>query len=639
MNMRRRFTAALFVLTGAAAGWLATGAAASDAGMAAADEVSQASYTDLLDNWLYTHAGDNRGFGPQHDLAVNNIAALFTSYGLDVELHPFQYSSVTYYNVVATQTGTIYPNQEYIIRSHLDSVDNPGADDNASGTALILEAARVLSQYESAYTIRYIAFDREEQGLVGSYAYVADHAGADILGMISADMVAYNIGTNSATIHGGSGSTNLKNVLTAAVNEYGDGLTPIPSGSSGGSDHAPFEGAGYEAVLLIEEWGNPYYHTPQDNVDEPNYIDYAMATRMTRSVVGWLVDAAQVDISVDTLSFTLPDGTPDWVDPDGGDRIRVEVGGVGTEVPQPGTGMLHYDNGSGWQSIPMEVVSPNVYDAVLPWTTCTNEILYYFSADSTTATTYTWPRTAPGDHFSSLAAYGLIVSFYEDFEATIGWVEENLGATSGDWEVGIPVDDPGWEYDPASDSDGSGQCYLTQNQVGNTDVDDGAVRLTSALFDMSNGGILAYDYYLYLTNSGGGVDMLLVEASNGGAWVEVARHDASGGLNWLTHEITTAELIAAGVPPSDRMGLRFTANDANPQSIVEAGIDALRIYDFDCEDPCPGDINGDGEVSVVDFLALLAAWGGSGGPADLNDDGSVDVVDFLQLLSEWGPCP
>ncbi|MHC4588696.1 MAG: GC-type dockerin domain-anchored protein [Planctomycetota bacterium] len=87
------------------------------------------------------------------------------------------------------------------------------------------------------------------------------------------------------------------------------------------------------------------------------------------------------------------------------------------------------------------------------------------------------------------------------------------------------------------------------------------------------------------------------------------------------------------------MAVRFTANDADPQSIVEAGIDALRIYDFDCEDPCPADVNGDGAVDVVDFLGLLAAWGDPGGPADINDDGSVDVVDFLQLLSEWGPCP
>jgi hypothetical protein len=209
--MRPNVTAALFVLTGAAAGWLATGAAATDAGMAAANQVSQASYTDFLDNWLYTHAGDDRGFGPEHDLARDNIEMFFVLYGLDVELHPFQYQSTTYYNVVGTMTGTVHPDQEYIVGAHYDSVNNPGADDDASGTALVLEAARILSQYDSAYTIRFMAFDREEQGLIGSSAYVADHAGADILGMVQADMVAYNTGANSTDIYAGSaGSTPLQ---------------------------------------------------------------------------------------------------------------------------------------------------------------------------------------------------------------------------------------------------------------------------------------------------------------------------------------------------------------------------------------------------------------------------------------------
>jgi len=54
---------------------------------------------------------------------------------------------------------------------------------------------------------------------------------------------------------------------------------------------------------------------------------------------------------------------------------------------------------------------------------------------------------------------------------------------------------------------------------------------------------------------------------------------------------------------------------------------------------CPADIDGDGDIDVTDFLALLAAWGPNPGhPADLNGDGVVDVVDFLELLSGWGAC-
>ncbi len=54
---------------------------------------------------------------------------------------------------------------------------------------------------------------------------------------------------------------------------------------------------------------------------------------------------------------------------------------------------------------------------------------------------------------------------------------------------------------------------------------------------------------------------------------------------------------------------------------------------------CPWDISGDGIVSIVDLIALLAAWGPGGGPADFDGDGDVDIVDLLKLLSNWGPCP
>ncbi|MHC4235247.1 MAG: M28 family metallopeptidase, partial [Planctomycetota bacterium] len=216
-------------------------APASEMGQAAADEVSQSSYTDILVNWLYTHPGDNRGFGPEHDLAQDNIVFLFESYGLSVALEPFTYSSSTYYNVVATKLGTVFPNQEYVVGAHYDSVDNPGADDDASGVALILEVARVVSQYDSEYTIRFVAFDREEQGLYGSNAYVDDHIGDDILGMIQADMVAYDPSTNHALIYGSANSLPIKTDLGAAITLYSDGLTYTDDGWNGQSDHAPFD--------------------------------------------------------------------------------------------------------------------------------------------------------------------------------------------------------------------------------------------------------------------------------------------------------------------------------------------------------------------------------------------------------------
>src|SRR5262249_22774483 len=79
--------------------------------------------------------------------------------------------------------------------------------------------------------------------------------------------------------------------------------------------------------------------------------------------------------------------------------------------------------------------------------------------------------------------------FSDNFETDRGWTVTNLGATSGNWERGVPVNDPSWDYDPVSDYDGSGRCYLTQNAPGNTDVDGGATQLTSPLLDLSAGGL------------------------------------------------------------------------------------------------------------------------------------------------------
>jgi hypothetical protein len=84
----------------------------------------------------------------------------------------------------------------------------------------------------------------------------------------------------------------------------------------------------------------------------------------------------------------------------------------------------------------------------------------------------------------------------------------------------------------------------------------------------------------------------------------------------------STEFVTLG--PFESMELRF-------------GIGGEGFSTFD--DPCPGDIDGDGEVGITDFLALLAAWGPNRGhPADIDGDGEVGILDFLEILADWGPC-
>jgi hypothetical protein len=203
--------------------------------------------------------------------------------------------------------------------AHYDSYSStpsngaPGADDNASGVAAVLEAARVLSAYELDATVVYIAFDREEQGLVGSAAYANKHASDNILGVINFDMIAYNpAGTNhnKVRIYDGDGTDDpiKQEVLDAFnVSGYGRGVTAVNSGSIDRSDHAPFDSKGFEAVLLIEySWGtNSHYHKSTDAVETAGYIDYTFATSIAAGGAGYVVSQARLtDVNL-PLTVTL----------------------------------------------------------------------------------------------------------------------------------------------------------------------------------------------------------------------------------------------------------------------------------------------------------------------------------------------
>jgi hypothetical protein len=264
---------------------------------AVVNQVSQTQYTHYLsdENFLYTHNGNSRRYTTQHDLARTNIVNTLTSFGLSPVLDPFTYNSTTYYNVVATTLGAVTPANIYIIGAHYDSVSCPGANDNASGVSAVLEAARVLSQYQFNSTLVFIAFDREEQGMKGSQAYAYNHRNDNILGMISADMISYRDPAEPNNAYVYSDYTTLRSAVASAINTYSGGLTAIEYPNESGTDNWYF-GTYNKPNGFIEEHfdADPYYHNSADSVDTPGYIDYAYGTAMTKSAVGWLAEAAVV---------------------------------------------------------------------------------------------------------------------------------------------------------------------------------------------------------------------------------------------------------------------------------------------------------------------------------------------------------
>ena len=283
-------------------GLLSNLALASGPGAVISQQVDISVYQHYHQDLLYTHLGQSRGLtSPQHDLARTNIVNTLQSFGLSVALEPFVYNSTTYYNVVATQPGTDNPTQTVVVGAHFDSVNaGPGADDNATGTAMVMEVARVLSQHRNSKRIRYVLFDREEQGRRGSIAYVAAHGADNTVMAVTADMFGHDSGAYGMDLYGKSTSATVTDGVAGAISTYGGSLASFLNvGTYTFSDHWSFEAAGIPAVVIIERCYtcNSYYHTANDAVDiSPTYINYNMVADLVRSVTGYLVDTVPVSL-------------------------------------------------------------------------------------------------------------------------------------------------------------------------------------------------------------------------------------------------------------------------------------------------------------------------------------------------------
>ena len=250
----------------------------------------------------------------------------------------------------------------------------------------------------------------------------------------------------------------------------------------------------------------------------------------------------------------------------------------------PGTETLHHDDGSGWQAAPLVNVGGTSYEARFPDLPCGAQVDYYLSAQSAVGVTWTDPPGGAADAYVSPVATSSVAVFHDDFETNQGWVAENAGATAGDFERGVPVNDPNWPFDPLADADGSGQCWVTENALGSTDVDDGKVRVVSPPLDLTGSSVVVqYDYYLYITDESG-IDRLAVKANDnaGSGWVEVAAHATSGGTDWRRGYLLGSDFISVGVSLTSGVQLRFSANDSDPQSTVEAGLDAFFVLELSC---------------------------------------------------------
>ncbi|MBR4469482.1 MAG: M28 family peptidase [Bacteroidales bacterium] len=212
------------------------------------------------------------------------IASRMEALGLEVEQQPFNAntwmgSGAAAPNVIGIQRGTLYPDTYVVCGSHFDSFSYeammgggtaPGADDNATGVASVLESARIMTQYEFEYSIIYCAYGCEEMGLYGSEAYASrcQQQGMDIIGYFNNDMNGYLYGDQ---IHIDCIYPNSVEPIGTYYMNVGEVYYPeLPirhvNFTQGDSDHTSFNNHGYMGIYPFEDYEHysPYIHTPND---------------------------------------------------------------------------------------------------------------------------------------------------------------------------------------------------------------------------------------------------------------------------------------------------------------------------------------------------------------------------------------
>ena len=231
--------------------------------------------------------------------------------GLEVEQQPFYAntwmgSGQAAPNVIGIQRGTLYPDTYVVCGSHFDSFSYeamyggglcPGADDNATGVASVLESARIMTQYEFEYSIVYCAFGCEEMGLYGSEAYASrcQQQGMDIIGYFNNDMNGYLWG-DQIHIHCiypnsvapiGNYYINVGNIY------FPDMPVEHKNLDYGDSDHTSFNQHGYMGIYPFEDINHdsPYIHSENDLIG-PSVNSFAMSQRYCQMNIGCLAEIA-----------------------------------------------------------------------------------------------------------------------------------------------------------------------------------------------------------------------------------------------------------------------------------------------------------------------------------------------------------
>ena len=249
--------------------------------------VSQSSF-DTVNNNLITFESlgvKEHGTTPL-DNTLNWLISKYSSYGYtDIVVDTFNYSGQDDYNLIVTKQGDLYPNTYVIIDGHYDTKNGTGTNDNGTGVITILEIARLLQNVNTEYSIKFINFSGEEDGLVGSTYYVNNtvtSTNMDIKVLLNIDEVGGTDGMVNNIIvcerdesfpsAANAASALFTDTLATCMELYSTLQTEISNAFS--SDYMPFQANNEIITGLYEKNVSPYAHTPFDNLTnmDINYL-------------------------------------------------------------------------------------------------------------------------------------------------------------------------------------------------------------------------------------------------------------------------------------------------------------------------------------------------------------------------------
>ena len=265
---------------------------------------------------LHFDRNPHEGYAKMEE-AAHYIKREFLKAGLDVQEDCFQWSGQSYKNIVADKKGVTSPHRVYILGAHYDTVPgSPGADDNASAIAVLLEVARNIQPLHLESTVRFIAFSLEEYDFVGSTHYVESlkKGREKILGMISLEMVGFTGSDqnyppyidpkyypNVGDFIGIVGNERSRELLEQVYRSFRTHIPQLPTefflvpGRGEGmeevtlSDHRSFWEQDLPALLVTDTafLRNPNYHLPSDTLKT---LDFEFMEKVATGIYSSVVE-------------------------------------------------------------------------------------------------------------------------------------------------------------------------------------------------------------------------------------------------------------------------------------------------------------------------------------------------------------